>query len=151
MASFVTSVLALQTFALGLSRDPRAMIIRQTVFIPSLLASARADVVRSIHAAPIIYRPNPRFEAELARQPEFKAFMQGAAEESLAKARAAAPVGTGAYRDSLRVVSDEDGWRLESTDIAAHLIEWGSANNPPWAPLRRGVMAAGMWLMEEPR
>lgn len=31
-----------------------------------------------------------------------------------------------------------------NTDIAAHLIEYGSKNNPPYAPLRRGVTAAGL-------
>lgn len=31
-----------------------------------------------------------------------------------------------------------------STDVAAHLIEFGSINNPPYAPLRRGVDDAGL-------
>lgn len=30
----------------------------------------------------------------------------------------------------------------------AHLIEFGSMNNPAWAPLRRGVRAAGLGLRD---
>lgn len=32
------------------------------------------------------------------------------------------------------------------TDHAGHLAEWGGANNPPHAPLRRAVRAAGLHL-----
>jgi hypothetical protein len=34
--------------------------------------------------------------------------------------------------------------RVFSTDIAAHLIEFGSINNPAYAPLRLGVESTGL-------
>lgn len=50
---------------------------------------------------------------------------------------------TGHYDRSLRVVNDDGQVRLESTDIAAHLIEFGSVNNEPQAPMRLGFRKAG--------
>ena len=41
-------------------------------------------------------------------------------------------------------VSNADRWFY-------HLAEFGSANNPPYAPLRRGARAAGCRLVEEPK
>lgn len=37
---------------------------------------------------------------------------------------------------------------LANTDHGGHLMEYGSKNNPPHAPLRRGVQAAGLRLHE---
>lgn len=50
----------------------------------------------------------------------------------------------GDYDRSLRVTRVPDGVRLESTDVAAHLIEFGSVNNAAQAPMRRGFRAAGL-------
>jgi hypothetical protein len=47
------------------------------------------------------------------------------------------------------VEQDGDEVSLVNTDHAAHLTEWGSKNNPPHAPLRRGVRAAGLRLDEQ--
>lgn len=33
-----------------------------------------------------------------------------------------------------------------TSDYAGHLIEWGSINNPPYAPLRRGAEMTGLRL-----
>lgn len=49
---------------------------------------------------------------------------------------------TGAYARSIR----RDGVRVYSTDPAARVIEWGSSNNPPFAPLRRGADMTGARL-----
>lgn len=38
--------------------------------------------------------------------------------------------------------------RVFSTDIAAHLIEFGSVNNPPYAPLRLGVESTGLFVTD---
>lgn len=38
---------------------------------------------------------------------------------------------------------------LVNTDAGGHLDEWGSVNNPAWAPLRNGVRRAGFDLIEE--
>lgn len=65
-------------------------------------------------------------------------------------AEAAAPGGgTGGYRRRFVVVEDDGKVSVGNTDIAAHLIEWGSSKNPPHAPLRRGVEAAGLQLQGE--
>lgn len=47
-----------------------------------------------------------------------------------------APVGTGGYQGSLRSTSDDRGVVAETTDVAGHIIESGSVNNPAYAPLR---------------
>lgn len=38
---------------------------------------------------------------------------------------------------------------LVNTDKGSHLDEWGSKNNPAYAPLRTGVRRAGFDLIEE--
>lgn len=38
-----------------------------------------------------------------------------------------------------------------TTDIAGHLAEWGSVNNPAYAPLRRGAEAAGFRTRPAPK
>ena len=50
------------------------------------------------------------------------------------------PVWThGWFKKSLRVRKYRDHWRVESTDKAAHIVEWGSVQNPPIAPFRRAI------------
>jgi hypothetical protein len=39
--------------------------------------------------------------------------------------------------------------RVGNTDPFFHLTEWGSVNNPPYAPLRSGVVNAGLRLDED--
>lgn len=48
----------------------------------------------------------------------------------------------------VEVVEEEGHLFIVNTDYAAHLIEWGSVNNPPFAPLRRGAAAAGFGIGE---
>ena len=38
---------------------------------------------------------------------------------------------------------------IVNTDLGGHLDEWGSKNNPAYAPLRNGVRQAGFELTEE--
>jgi hypothetical protein len=35
---------------------------------------------------------------------------------------------------------------VHSTDVAAHIIEFGSANNPAYAPFRKAASALGLRL-----
>lgn len=87
--------------------------------------------------------PNPDFEELLSADPETKAAMDSFKEAALAGAQAAAPVRTGRYRDSLFI--DEEG--LGTTSGIWSEIEYGSVNDSPSAPLRRGVEAAGVeWV-----
>lgn len=93
------------------------------------------------------YVPNPAFEAELKRE-------QGVRDELGRRARSAQRAaqtiglslgGTGAYARS--VFADDN--RLLTTDPAGHIIEWGSINNPPYAPLRRAVETVGASFVDE--
>lgn len=93
------------------------------------------------------YVPNPGFEGQIKREPRFRAGMAETTSEVKRQVQAAAPNQTGHYRRSIR----DDGERVWTTDIAGHIIEWGSSRTPPYAPLRRGVRAAGLRLDEAPK
>lgn len=97
------------------------------------------------------FRPNRQVATELRKQPAYKAEILRHAGRVKDQAVQLAPDGTSprpgyASRFRLRVLTNSV--RVINTDIAAHLIEWGSANNPPYAPLRRAVRAAGLRLEE---
>lgn len=49
-------------------------------------------------------------------------------------------------RRRIVIQTTPDGVAVVNTDYAAHLMEFGSARNPPHAPLRRGVQSAGLRL-----
>lgn len=89
------------------------------------------------------FRPNPLFEAQIKANPRYKAGLatpaQLAAEEigRLSPTRKVAPRARGNV-----VVTDSPIW---------HIIEYGSKNNPAYAPFRRGVRAVGLKLREEPK
>jgi hypothetical protein len=103
------------------------------------------------------FRPNPRLAAQLRAQPDYQRAVAEAAEparrqvDQLAR-QAQAPwmpktgSGTG---DAAVIEQGPDGVRLVLAGHDAHLVEFGSANNPPHAPLRRGVRAAGLDLTEQ--
>jgi hypothetical protein len=93
------------------------------------------------------YIPNPAFKAELMAEPSYQRAMHSTANEVARYVRASAPVQTGYYRRSIKT----RGATVYSTDSFAHLIEWGSSRNPAYAPLRRGVRAAGLRLRESPK
>jgi hypothetical protein len=90
------------------------------------------------------FRSNPAAEREIRSQPLFQAQMRARAELVRTTAYAAAPRKSGYYRRHLEVV----GTAVVSFDPFGHLVEWGSIHNPPYAPLRRGVLAAGLQLRE---
>lgn len=58
------------------------------------------------------------------------------ADEVARRAALRAPYKTGHYRSSLRAVEERGKVRAETTDRFGHLVEWGSRNNPAYAPLR---------------
>lgn len=83
---------------------------------------------------------NRAFEAELKRSPAYKAEMALRAKAGAEAARRIAPRGsTGDYAESIQV----DDNRVLTDDPAGHLVEWGSVNNPAYAPLRKGAEATG--------
>jgi hypothetical protein len=97
--------------------------------------------------------PNPAFVEELQAQPLYNAALERGANEAKKEAEAIAPQGeSGYYASHFVVYKEENGsWVLGNTDFAAHWVEWGSVNNPAYAPLRRAVQAAGLHLREAPR
>jgi len=100
----------------------------------------------------MIFRPNPALIAELEAEGVVDALAHSAAEAAKEEAEAIAPRGeTGRYTDSFVVTKSDAGWALGNTDFAAHWVEWGSVNNPPYAPLRRAVQATGLHLREAPK
>lgn len=99
------------------------------------------------------FRRNSRFEAEMKRTPGYRALLRAhvearvvpAVEQTIRQARAPwMPRGGPA----VRVENDGDEVVVENTDYGAHLMEFGSANNPAHAPLRRGARAAGLRLTD---
>lgn len=93
------------------------------------------------------YVPNPKFKRELDREPGVKRELADRADDAEVVARSIGLSlgGTGAYASSIA----SPGGRLLTTDPAGHLIEWGSVNNPPYAPLRRAVQATGAHYVDE--
>jgi hypothetical protein len=94
-----------------------------------------------------MFRRNPRAIAELRLDPKYRLLRRAAARAAAEAARQVAPVGaTGAYQRSIRVGEEGDVVAVTSSDAFAHLVEFGSVNNPAYAPLRRGARAAGLDL-----
>jgi hypothetical protein len=91
---------------------------------------------------------NPAFERELQATPQFAAFMDHATEATADEVRTIAESfrHTGYYLRRIRAI----GRRIRVLDVFWHLVEYGSRNNSAYAPLRRGVRAAGLRL-DDPR
>lgn len=87
------------------------------------------------------FAPNPNLEDELAGDPGVRRRVAAVAREAGEATRDVARSldGTGAYEGSVEV----RGARVLTRDGAGHLIEHGSVNNPPYAPLRRGAEQVG--------
>jgi hypothetical protein len=93
------------------------------------------------------FRPNPNFEAELRAA----AVPRLVAVANAVKARVEAEKHSIMPRKSTKPVVVEvsgDEVRVANTDHGSHLDEWGSVNNPPYAPIRRSVRALGLRLSE---
>lgn len=94
-------------------------------------------------------------EKELLRGRGVLALLAGLAEAGAHGARQVAPFETGEYRDSIQPVVGVDAagpfGRVLSDDWKAHMIELGSKNNPPFAPLRRGVESTGLRITDPGR
>ena len=85
---------------------------------------------------------NPAFIEEVSNEPGPKAAVDSAAAQGETHTRAIAwqIADTGAYARSIT----RTGSTVSSSDPAAVYIEFGSRNNPPFAPLRRGADEAGL-------
>lgn len=96
------------------------------------------------------FKPNPAFEAQLKREVAYKAALLEPAEEVARTARATAhrimPAGRG---EQIQAESFAGEVVVANHNHGGHLDEWGSKNNPPYAPLRRAVRSAGLRFREE--
>lgn len=90
------------------------------------------------------YEPNRAAEPEIAAYPGTQAVLRTAAGVARIEIRAAAPHKTGYYRRHLSA----RGTRVLIGDPFWHLVEFGSVNNPPYAPVRRGIRAAGLTFID---
>ena len=98
------------------------------------------------------FKRNPRFEVEMNRQASVKFAIRKRAEAAKRFAIGSAPRGeTDGYVHSIHVVEQNGKTYLRTNDFAGHMVEFGSINNPPYAPLRKGVRAAGLRLDETPK
>lgn len=93
-------------------------------------------------------RKQPGGVDALVSTPAALALVTEGAKSIADNAAAVAPVGTGHLRESYK---STPGRRIPTgvqataytDDIAGHMAEWGSVNNPAYAPLRRGAARAG--------
>lgn len=93
------------------------------------------------------FERNPGFETELKAEPSSVAFMRETTQAVAEEATRLAPRHTSDYAHSIHA----GGYTVYTEDPAGHLVEWGSKNNPAYAPLRRGVIAAGLRLKPDPK
>lgn len=93
-----------------------------------------------------MFKSAAKFVEDMQKQQSYRDMQNAAAAKTMRVAQSLAPKDTGHYARSFYV--DEQEGTLNNSDIAAHLIEFGSINNPTYAPLRRAVRAAGYRLVE---
>ncbi len=95
------------------------------------------------------FRLNPAFEKELAAEIRARASLRPAAEAAAAKAESFTHHAMPRSRGRRIVVRQVEGdLAIVNTNHGGHLEEFGLARTPTYAPLRRGVRAAGLKLSE---
>lgn len=93
------------------------------------------------------FKPNPRFLEELQADPGPRRQLVKAAGKVARRVREHT-IMRRKGASSVAVEVDGDEVRVANNDHGAHLDEWGSVNNPPYAPLRTAVRAEGLRLHE---
>lgn len=93
------------------------------------------------------YVPNPAFTTEVQEQPQHQKGMRAITKGAARAVRRAAPRRTGYYERRVRAKAQS----VVASDFAWHMVEFGSANNRPYAPFRRGLRAAGIRLVIDPK
>lgn len=88
------------------------------------------------------FKPNRNFEAQLQKDPRYHAFFIEVAEQLAEGTKdAMRPFSkTGEFEDSIEASAGRAG----TTSHIWHIIEYGSRNNPAYAPFRRAVRALGL-------
>ncbi len=99
------------------------------------------------------YVENKGWQIRVLKTPEARAEIRGVADLVLASITANVPIRTGEYQaywertTKTRRSQAADftaAAKIETSDAIWHIIEYGSVNNPPYAPIRRGVIEAGL-------
>lgn len=96
------------------------------------------------------WEPDHLALAAVARSPEIIAELEDIRDRAAAETERIAPHGaTGDYsrsivRGPVEIRGDEVSTSYGSKDFAAHIVEFGSVNNPPYRPLHRAAAALGL-------
>lgn len=97
--------------------------------------------------------PNPVGIAGLLRDPALRRYVERATETLRQTAQSGSPRDTGHFADSYETAVETTSagpvGLLDNTDAGAVAIEFGSVNNPPFAPMRRACRALGLRLRGE--
>lgn len=93
-----------------------------------------------------MFKPNLHAQAELEADPQYRQLRREKARDVARMARAVAPDGGPhrGYKETVRTGENGGTIAVVSHDPFAHLVEFGSMNNPAYAPLRLGVRAADL-------
>jgi hypothetical protein len=95
---------------------------------------------------------NPGFEREIQADPDYQAGITRVAEEARTVVEQLTHHIMPRYRTRMiRLVREGGETFVVNTNYGGHLDEWGSIHNPPYAPMRRGIRAAGLRLDESPK
>ncbi len=95
------------------------------------------------------YVPNPLFDEEVREQPQHEKGMRVITKKVARAVRIAARASRNTGYYERRVKAKAQG--VVASDFAWHWVEFGSVNNPPYAPFRRGLRAAGIRLVMDPK
>jgi hypothetical protein len=100
--------------------------------------------------------PNPTFLKELEVDPETVQVFEDAAGKVAAEAnKLRHRIMPSQKGDGVEVRNNSTRVNLDiyvvNTDYGSHIDEWGSVNNPAYAPLRNAVSAAGLDFEPEPK
>ena len=106
-----------------------------------------------------LFKPNRKFISELVQDPEYRRNMLDRAEAIRDTAGSLMPRGAderlGHFADTFVAGEDDFGAWVGNSDATPtknpeitvyHLAEFGSVNNPPYAPLRRAAVQHGLDL-----
>jgi hypothetical protein len=98
------------------------------------------------------FTPNPAGIVDLMTDPGMKLLVVGATAAVRDEAEAGSPRRTGHFATSFTTEVETTATgpvgTLGNSDVGAAAIEFGSVNNPPYAPIRRAVRATGLRLQD---
>lgn len=94
----------------------------------------------------MIFKPSKGFAGKMAKDAGTRGVLEVHAAAVAEAARQNAP---GDQGRTVTIARDRETVSVGFASSIGHLIEWGSKNNPAYAPLRRAVRAAGLRLVEQ--